>query len=1004
MHFLLGYDVTASMGQACKSAKTSSAEVMAMMKLLGGCVSLGVVGDYDRDTVAFSQGGVAFLSHDHKPKEYDKFLRDYMEPRGGGGYPEAYKTFLHRILQKEKTEQPQVVFLFLDSFPHGYKGERLDTEGKAEYATLTKEGLATSWEDVCSQVKKANIHVITFLTSSDTDGLIECWKSLGDVVTLTSNTSEVITGAMLWVLNLLLSQKVVGTSLQWTVHGDTKEGIHPRWKLDLQEILQRATPELVLNVFNLLLDPERPRAALALVTNLILGLFWRKLICSKFRFMEERKYESKCQHVMDKFAQCKNKLSSDDAALLKTWIDESHNETARIRDMIQPHLKTLSHLSLAVEMQGTLKLDDVLLISRGGSFRELAKLIAGLELNKTDQALSLPLDLETSPKFVPWNSALTPEEVFSLLANLLSPGLLFSRNETFMVAILALKNSHLQEMAHQYLLEHKGKWIKWDVEEKEQRQLFPVFWSRNFFQLLKLTEGSDVLTPQEIKFRDHFLLCYKILSQKDAVLDVQTPFMSTELRADVTWKRLCSKEDRGCGQQRCFTLFPGNSNICGLCINAKQLRLYKSSGQEDKLDIHSLEYMDPSQLAEKSDDKTQWAQCKTCHANYSVVCPDFLRVAPKCHVCRTKEEEQKGPKGPKGRNKLPWGRHTILCIKCGGMYCNPHGSAEKAMEDALVLTKSLQLREAKEKGFLCPRCVEHPTDMITTHKVKLCELLEENPELKSLVPIPYDTLCDTAMPLWRRVYQQYQAPTTVLHQDVSNLTIGGHPIHYSELVAANLIQKLTKEDCAYVTCIMCIEETHVRDMKSACGHCSHEICKQCLETWYSQVEPGHIVSQGHCLCPFCKRVPTYRTTKRWVAGHIRNLRIKKKKKNKVPLCPWDSKYVYALCMECVCLKEALRRECVQELPTLTSFVCQECKDAKSPLTLAKDASELNLKPCPECKSMVERTGGCHHMTCVCGSHWCWVCGKDRDETGVRYTSRSIYDHMSNCGGIFPDYD
>ena len=46
--------------------------------------------------------------------------------------------------------------------------------------------------------------------------------------------------------------------------------------------------------------------------------------------------------------------------------------------------------------------------------------------------------------------------------------------------------------------------------------------------------------------------------------------------------------------------------------------------------------------------------------------------------------------------------------------------------------------------------------------------------------------------------------------------------------------------------------------------------------------------------------------------------------------------------------------------------------------------------------MLKYFGSCNHMTCVCGEHWCWPCG----EGGFDHDS--IYDHMSNCKGVFPD--
>lgn len=54
-----------------------------------------------------------------------------------------------------------------------------------------------------------------------------------------------------------------------------------------------------------------------------------------------------------------------------------------------------------------------------------------------------------------------------------------------------------------------------------------------------------------------------------------------------------------------------------------------------------------------------------------------------------------------------------------------------------------------------------------------------------------------------------------------------------------------------------------------------------------------------------------------------------------------------------------------------------------------------LKKCPKCHANVIKNGGCNHISCVCGCHFCWICGY--------YTSDSfyIYEHLTNThGSIF----
>lgn len=50
-------------------------------------------------------------------------------------------------------------------------------------------------------------------------------------------------------------------------------------------------------------------------------------------------------------------------------------------------------------------------------------------------------------------------------------------------------------------------------------------------------------------------------------------------------------------------------------------------------------------------------------------------------------------------------------------------------------------------------------------------------------------------------------------------------------------------------------------------------------------------------------------------------------------------------------------------------------------------AQRNTQKCPGCKALVQRNGGCNHMVCRCGSHFCYVCGRRWEE------------HQSQEGGM-----
>eukprot|EP01088_Endostelium_zonatum_P021945 TRINITY_DN899_c0_g1_i2.p1 TRINITY_DN899_c0_g1~~TRINITY_DN899_c0_g1_i2.p1 ORF type:complete len:708 (-),score=184.29 TRINITY_DN899_c0_g1_i2:63-1970(-) len=48
----------------------------------------------------------------------------------------------------------------------------------------------------------------------------------------------------------------------------------------------------------------------------------------------------------------------------------------------------------------------------------------------------------------------------------------------------------------------------------------------------------------------------------------------------------------------------------------------------------------------------------------------------------------------------------------------------------------------------------------------------------------------------------------------------------------------------------------------------------------------------------------------------------------------------------------------------------------------------NTKLCPKCDNPVEKNGGCNHISCKCGAHFCWMCNK-------LFSTATVYNHNCN---------
>jgi len=178
-------------------------------------------------------------------------------------------------------------------------------------------------------------------------------------------------------------------------------------------------------------------------------------------------------------------------------------------------------------------------------------------------------------------------------------------------------------------------------------------------------------------------------------------------------------------------------------------------------------------------------------------------------------------------------------------------------------------------------------------------------------------------------------------------------------------------------CMICFNEMNKHKLHDVCDlkNCNTKACLDCLSHWYSEAKPGHILPIGNLKCTFCRKPPTSRI-------------LKKYNKELCTLKTFDHKSVdnnwhYAWCVKCYKGKKYIEKECAEDAPEVNAFVCDDCK--------VTDGKDIICKACPHCGVMVEKSSGCDHITCSCGSHWCFACME-------LSTKDKIYDHMWSVHG------
>jgi hypothetical protein len=199
------------------------------------------------------------------------------------------------------------------------------------------------------------------------------------------------------------------------------------------------------------------------------------------------------------------------------------------------------------------------------------------------------------------------------------------------------------------------------------------------------------------------------------------------------------------------------------------------------------------------------------------------------------------------------------------------------------------------------------------------------------------------------------------------------------------------------SCVICMEEQPVDN--SVDLKCNHSICRTCIR--------GHICSkiEEHrfpVLCPVCMTEKDNRQP-----AVISGLLVQQIGVDERQYAIWEEMELSQLsvllhCHKCQRSVPVDRQEhdesrmLVCPLPDCNHIWCKACQQTfiiGGPPHSCDGTSELDhlmkqrgWKYCPNCKTPVQRDGGCSHMTCIspgCNTHFCYVCGKNIVRSALR---------------------
>ncbi|KAK8045201.1 dihydroxyacid dehydratase [Apiospora rasikravindrae] len=218
-----------------------------------------------------------------------------------------------------------------------------------------------------------------------------------------------------------------------------------------------------------------------------------------------------------------------------------------------------------------------------------------------------------------------------------------------------------------------------------------------------------------------------------------------------------------------------------------------------------------------------------------------------------------------------------------------------------------------------------------------------------------------------------------------SLSLGGKTVRNAEDIKACLLGWIKSRKAESGTCNLCFRDFKKQGagLRRACGRsgCPQQICTGCHAQWYSTNKPGCLINVAALTCPFCRRQPSPKVAPRNLVA-LANLRDAVQE---------SGSWLYSWCVRCGHAKRFAERVCARGAPSeLTGWCCDDCQ----PTVAAASKGETGeiFKECPSCGVATEKTGGCNHMTCVCGAEWCFVCGEQGED------SQAVYAHMSESHG------
>lgn len=1024
--------------------------------------------------------------------------RQARSPNGGGDYPEACKTaawdILDEVLPCVAADGPVYVIWIADAPAHMTTDER-SSECRNEMEALKARQRSANWADVCAALAQRDVRCFPMITT--TTGFSSClgwmeasyaymadvtggrcfrmnpdtWSNVrsmgrcclslvcqmcGFPQTLPPEAASIlrITDAQLLadassdgdVSKLAVLQAPAdGTSIRDASCSENEDGdckTSPAAKSLSREmahnprVLQR-----IVCALGCLIESDDREHIMAFTYNELIGFVWRLLNKRPFSDLPE------VQRLRNAMSAAAGKLQGVDADTLRHFIEASYDRKGEIAEMLEAaeansreYGAERLYLVLAPTADDAprpqLSLVQTMELIRSGNTREVVRaLIRDMVVTSVlPKATTWRGGGSETPRYVPLQGV-SDEDVFRLLPNLMSPGVMFEMRGAALLATICMVYrvgpQELRDKAFSFLV-RKADHSWSDPEAYPENQAVPVM------GLLaglgrETTSGDKPLLPaHRVRAYENALGVARLRANRYNRVELRTPQKAGfgpgpgVAMCDFTKTALCTSCARDRSLFAMHKLADPTSGVCTLC----------APGSEGRDVARTVDAFPKQGLA-------HFARCHNgaCGCLYSLQRPNDMRSnRTKCPSCRLLLD------GTPVRRS---------CRQCRGAY-------QFAVFETDEHSKT-QLDAALPEGcgldsFLCPTCSagRNPFD---EHSVAVKDLICREDDGRCGMPVsvvPRDIMMQPSSnePLGsvprsiaelllqspgRNAYALFQEarksacdgalPSPSLPPKFGNITLpcpesGGAKVflpvvNTPDEVRAKVEHALSKPEREYPTCDVCARPCDpARDpLGSMCGStsCRSQTCAECQKRWFQMPRPGAACALATLSCPMCKGPPAPSKCDKVGNSPLKALLRNhgcyfgegsvrpsaRRAMSALPLREFDTLKTHVWCEQCNTLVELDDGGCcsssASDASGIRHFACSRCRGN------AENVAFRGTKRCPSCGVFVEKTGGCAHMECAvreCGHHWCWLC---REDFGRDWAAASHHANVAGCplAGAYP---